>query len=277
MKPMVTTPPPPHVIRAFGATRDPERLAGGQGTSWKLGNIVLKPIDLAQDELEWQARTLRSLRRNGFRVSAPRRSSNDLLVVDGWCAWEYVVGHHETRRWADIVRVGEAFHAALAGVARPTFLDRRTDPWAVGDRAAWGDLPITDFYRVKHVPQLARALKPVDATRQLIHGDLTGNVLFADGLVPAIIDFSPYWRPTGFASAIVIADALIWEEADSTILSAVGHINQFAQYLLRALIYRAVTDRLFRIDEPLRPDSDDPYVPAVELACRLAEAEQRSV
>ena len=55
-----------------------------------------------------------------------------------------------------------------------------------------------------------------------MHGDLTGNVLFADDLAPAVIDFSPYWRPTGFASAIVVGDALLWEGADETLLAAVG-------------------------------------------------------
>jgi uncharacterized protein (TIGR02569 family) len=273
MKGVVITPPPPHVLRAFGATSDPEQLAGGQGASWRLGEFVLKPIDMAEDELDWQAGLLPSLRASGFRVSCPRRAGDGLLVVDGWCAWEYVTGHHESRRWAEIVAAGEAFHAALAGVARPEFLDRRTDRWAIGDRAAWGDLPIKDFFRVKHIPRLASALKPLDKTGQLIHGDLTGNVLFADGLAPAIIDFSPYWRPPAFASAIVIADALLWEEADDSIFSAAEHIDQFAQFLLRALIYRAVTDRLVRQDEPLRPDREDPYLSVVELACRLAEIE----
>ena len=268
-----STPPPSHVITAFGASNFPERLPGGQGTAWRLGEIVLKPIDMAEDELEWQADLLPSLRTEGFRVSSPQRSGDGLLVVDGWCAWDYVAGHHQNRRWADLIRAGEAFHAALADVPRPGFLDRRTDPWSVGDRAAWGDLPIEDFFRVKHIPRLARALKRLDAKSGLIHGDLTGNVLFADGAAPAIIDFSPYWRPAAFASAVVIADALIWEGADNNVLSAVAHINQFEQYLLRALIYRAVTDRLFREDEPLRTDSADPYAAVVELACRLADSE----
>jgi hypothetical protein len=114
------------------------------------------------------------------------------------------------------------------------------------------------------------ALKPVAARSQLIHGDLTGNVLFDDRLPPAVIDLAPYWRSTAFASAIVVADALVWEGADEGILDAVTHIADFDQYLLRALIYRAVTDRLFRIDEPVRPDDADPSLPAVELACRLA-------
>jgi uncharacterized protein (TIGR02569 family) len=273
MRGVASGPPPAPVRTAFGGTGNPERLAGGQGTAWRLGEIVLKPIDMSEEELTWQAELLPSLRADGFRVSSPRRTGSGLLVVDDWCAWQFVAGHHQDRRWADIIRCGEAFHAALSGVARPTFLDRRADPWSVGDRVAWGDLPIKDFLRVKHVPVLARALKPLDAKSQLIHGDLTGNVLFADRLAPAIIDFSPYWRPPSFASAVVIADALTWERADNTVLSAVAHIKEFAQFLLRALIYRAVTDRLFREHEPIRPDATDPYLAPVELACRLAENE----
>jgi hypothetical protein len=53
--------------------------------------------------------------------------------------------------------------------------------------------------------------------------------------------------------------------------------GQFAQYLLRALVYRAITDRLFREHEPLRPDNADPYVTAVDLACRLAGVEEPTV
>ena len=69
-----------------------------------------------------------------------------------------------------------------------------------------------------------------------MHGDLTGNVLFHESLPPAIIDFAPYYRPPQYASAIVVADALCWEEAPADLAGAVDR-----QYLLRALIYRAVT------------------------------------
>jgi uncharacterized protein (TIGR02569 family) len=109
-----------------------------------------------------------------------------------------------------------------------------------------------------------------ESTKQLVHGDLTGNVLFADGLPPAVIDFSPFWRPTGYASAIVVADALVWEGADASLLDAVAHIEGFDQLLVRALIMRAVVDRLFREHDPVRPDDADEFIPAVELACQLA-------
>ena len=95
-------------------------------------------------------------------------------------------------------------------------------------------------------------------------------MLFADGLPPAVIDFSPYWRPTGFASAVVVGDALLWEGADAGLLTAVAHVDDFPQLLVRALIFRAVVDALFRKGEPQRPDSDDCFLAPVELACSLA-------
>jgi uncharacterized protein (TIGR02569 family) len=262
--------PPTSVLEAFGVSERPVLLAGGRGSAWRAGDVVLKPLDLGEPELEWQAGVFASIVCEGLRVPRPLRAQSGALVVDAWSAWEALEGRHEARRWPEIIAVGDRFHAALVDVRRPDFIDRRVDPWAIGDRVAWGDLPATEFAHVKYLERLMRALRPITAPSQLIHGDLTGNVLFDDRLPPAVIDFSPYWRPIGFASAVVVADALVWEGADEDLLDVVGHIADFEQYLLRALIYRAVTDQLFRPDEPVRPDGDDPYLPAVELACRLA-------
>lgn len=262
--------PSRRALAAFGALEPPLQLAGGQGTAWRSGGVVLKPLDMALAEVAWQAEVLGSLVCDDFRVARPLRADDGSLVVDGWCAWEAVEGRHEHGRWAEIVAVGERFHAAVASVPRPGLLDERVHPWAVGDRAAWGELPPADFVHVKHVPRLLSAMRPLAARSQLVHGDLTGNVLFAAGLPPAVIDLAPYWRPPAFASAIVVADALVWEGADGSLLKAVAYVDDFPQYLLRALVYRAVTDRLFRLDAPPRPDDADPYLPAVALACRLA-------
>jgi uncharacterized protein (TIGR02569 family) len=259
--------PPPHVLAAFGTTAEPEPLAGGEGRAWLSGELVLKPRpwSMSAEELEWQGELFDSLRCNGFRVPRLRGA------VDGWCAWERLEGRHREAAWPEVISAGERFHAALAFVSRPAFIDGRSDHWAVGDRVAWGELYAERFHHVKHVRRLLDALHPVGTgDSQLVHGDLTGNVLFADGLPPAVIDFSPYWRPPAFASAVVVADALVWEGADESLLDAVGHIADFPQFLLRALIYRAVVDALFRAREPQRPDEDDEFLAPVELACRLA-------
>jgi uncharacterized protein (TIGR02569 family) len=262
--------PPQHVLEAYGAQGEPKHLGGGMGGAWRAGDLVFKPVDHHSAQAAWQADVLSSIRCEGYRVARPRRAADGGWVVDGWVASEWVDGEHEHGRWADIIAAGERFHAALADAPRPPFIDDRTDPWVIGDRVAWGELPVEDFLRVKHLERLAGARRPVDAPSQLIHGDLGGNVLFAVGFRPAIIDFSPYWRPTAYASAIVVGDALTWEGADESLLDAVAHVDEFPQFLLRALIYRTVTDRLFREDKPIRPDGTDPYLPVVDLACRLA-------
>jgi uncharacterized protein (TIGR02569 family) len=266
--------PTRHVLAAFGvAGLPPAPLAGGQGTSWLAGDLVLKPADLHLAELEWLADVYSQVRDDGFRIARQRRAADGSVCVDGWCATDYLAGQHAERRWADAIAVGERLHAALRGLPRPGFLDQRSSPWAVGDRVAWGEIPAAEFAQVNHVPRLAAALRPVGAPSQLIHGDLGGNVLFHDRLTPAIIDFSAYWRPVAFASAIVVADALVWEGADARLLDAVGPVEDFGQYLVRALIFRVVTDWLAAPAGPAAPAAgDDPWAPAVDLAGRLAAA-----
>jgi uncharacterized protein (TIGR02569 family) len=257
------------VIESFGAVGSPIPLAGGRGNAWRVGELVLRPVDDDEPPLDWQANVLGSIAGSEFRVSLPRKAACGDFEIEGWCAWQFVEGVHEERRWHEIIAIGELFHLALGDVPEPEFVARRTDHWAVGDRVAWGELPAEQFMHVEYLPDLVAARRPLESPHQLVHGDLTGNVLFAEGLTPAIIDFSPFWRPAPYASAIVVADALVWEGADESLLDAVAHVPHLPQFLVRALIMRAVVDLLFREDESMR-DDDDPFSRAVEIACRLA-------
>jgi uncharacterized protein (TIGR02569 family) len=232
---------------------------------------VLKPVDVPTAQLDWQAQLFGSLQGvDGLRVPRALRSVSGGLVVDGWCADTFLEGVHVAGRWRDIIRVGQVFHGHIADVEPPAFLGERDDPYAIADRVAWGELPESDVPQTKHFDRLVAQLRPVDGPSQLIHGDLTGNVLFHEELPPAVIDFAPYFRPPLFATAVVVADALVWEDAHERLVhESVARDPDFPQYFLRALIYRAVTDRLFRRDEPVRSDEDDPYLHAVDLALRL--------
>jgi uncharacterized protein (TIGR02569 family) len=249
------------VLDAFGLTGAPEPLAGGEGRSWRAGDVVLKPCD---DPVEWAWLTevLPSLPQDGFRLALPVCARDERSVVDGWCAQPVLAGAH-AERWIDVLEVAERFHAATADVERPAFLDARTNPWSVGDRVAWEerDAPHTH-------PLLQRLLavrRPLDLPAQVIHGDLTENVLFEDGLAPAIIDITPYFRPRGFATAVVIGDAIRWREADpEPLLAAVAHDPAFPQLFVRAVIYRLVTTLVFAKRDV------EYFEPTVALAERLA-------
>jgi uncharacterized protein (TIGR02569 family) len=229
--------PSADVLAGFAAEGSPELLPGGTGRSWRVGSLVIKPLQGSAVEVAWQAEVLSSIAQDGFRVARPLPS-----VIDGWMASEYLPGEHRPRRWREIIEVAGDFHAALAHVPRPDgILDVRVDPWAVGDRVAWGEAPFPE------VDDLLSALRPVHGQSQLIHGDLTGNVLFQEGLPPAVIDFAPYWRPIEFAAAIVVADALSWEGAPGELADIVD-----LQYLLRAFVYRGVTTRVTGRSGPIR-------------------------
>jgi uncharacterized protein (TIGR02569 family) len=173
-------------------------------------------------------------------------------VVDGWAASEYVGGETgPAGRWAALLDAARKFHAALALTPKPTFLEARAHRWARADRVAWGEL-------VAEIPaeaaglfnRLGQVRRPVNAPSQLIHGDLSGNVLFQNGDVPAIIDFSPYWRPVAYAEAIAVVDGLLWFGAGPELL-ALGHQHSdFPQMLVRAVVFRlvALTERAREID-----------------------------
>jgi aminoglycoside phosphotransferase (APT) family kinase protein len=118
---------------------------------------------------------------------------------------------------------------------RSAVLDTRTHQWARADRLAWGD------EQPGEIPALVAALlervRPVDRPAQIVHGDLGGNVLFASGLDPAVIDFSPYWRPPGWALAIVVVDAVVWGRAGFDLVDALDPDDR-EQLLARATLFR---------------------------------------
>lgn len=259
------------VLAAFGLEGRPVPLPGGQGRAWLVDEAVLKPLDMPLPALRWQAQLLTRLDGQGdLRVSVPLPATDGAWTSSGWTAWRHQPGVHLPGRWHEIVAVGQQLHAALHDEPRPAFLADRTDEWAVADRVAWGELPAEEHLGTKHLDTLLRALRPVTGTAQLVHGDLTGNVLFHPDLPPLVIDLSPYWRAPAFASAVVIADALVFEGARADVVQPLLADPAFPQYLLRALAFRAVTDRLAG-PHLRRPDADDPYRPAVALALSLAQ------
>jgi uncharacterized protein (TIGR02569 family) len=235
--------PPPTVLTGFGVQQPPTRMRGGQGQTWSAGDVVLKHAG-SEAEASWCAEVLAHLSADGFRVPQPVRATDRSWVQQGWVAWSKVGGVHQLRgRWPEVLQVGQRFHGALTQVARPAFLDQRTNPWSVGDRVAWGESApqlLSDILR----PLLERLLafvRPIAATEQVIHGDLPGNVLFAAGQPPAVIDFTPYFRPAAFGSAIVVADAIAWYEAPFDLIRHLHHVPDLDQQLARAAVYRLIT------------------------------------
>jgi uncharacterized protein (TIGR02569 family) len=232
---------PEPVLKAFGLGETlPVRLPGGQGTTWRAGPLILKPTG-DEAEATWTADLYATLTERGFRVPRPVESRRGAYVVHGWTAWEYVAGEPDPAgRWHEKLVVCGAFHRALEGVPRPAFLDGRRDPWARADRLAWGAvLPTTHPWLRDPVKRLWSLLEPLELPSQLVHGDISGNILFAADHEPAVIDFSPYWRPAGFAAAVLVADAAVWEGANpEALFSLASPVDRLEQLVVRAELRR---------------------------------------
>jgi hypothetical protein len=178
-------------------------------------------------------------------------------VAEGWTGWQWISGAAAdwsgvSQRWPELVAVSRALHAALADVPVPSWRSAVENPWTIGDEVAWGERdpePLRGSL-AGQVRRLMAALRPVDLPNQLLHADLAGNVLFDDGMAPAVIDFSPLERPALLPLAIAAVDALMWKRARPEVLDWLDELlageAEFGQLLGRALVYRLVTETVLR-------------------------------
>lgn len=236
---MVPTRPDAAVLRAFGVgAHRPQRLVGGRGLTWRVGPVVLRPHDGAVTD--WRSGVLADLPVSpAFQVPRPVATLDGGWRAGPWEAWEALAGRADEGRVGEVVAAGRAFQDAVRDVPRPAFLDELDDPWSVADRIAWGEqtAPTEPV-----LGRLVAAFRPVDEPSRLVHGDLLGNVLFAEGAAPAVIDWPPYWRPAGVGPAIAVVDAVCWHDlpvAEALALDT-GDAS-WRQLLVRALVFRIAT------------------------------------
>ena len=232
--------PPIAVLRAFGVYGSPVLLPGGQGTSWRAGHLVFKPDEGTCHE--WLGTALSQVEANEVRIAKPVTTRHGAWRHEGWAATEWVPGVEpdgaSESRWRGTIQAARAFHRAVAHLSRPGCLDDRRDPWAAADRAAWGESSVALHpYFASVASRLRGVLRPL-GPRQLVHGDLTGNVLFKHDLPVAVIDLSPYWRPVEYAEGVVVADALCWHDAPPSLVADLG-VSVGA--VARALLFRMLT------------------------------------
>ncbi len=241
-----TVQPPESVLEAFAVSGVAVKLEGGQGSTYRVGDTVLKPA-FGVEEAEWVADVYATIKQTGFRVPLPLVSSAGRWVFEGWTAWEYLEGSTLLgERYDERISASQAFHKALADCPRPAFLDDRDDPWSQADRIVWENAEWQPHQRVAEVYEhLQSCVRPLTLHQQIIHGDISGNMLYKAGEPLAVIDFSPYWRPAAYAEALFCVDAVLWERAP---WSLVTPTPTFLQLTVRAALRRLVeVERHYRL------------------------------
>jgi uncharacterized protein (TIGR02569 family) len=260
--------PSQSVLDAFNIHQPLQALSGGRGLCFLAGDIVLRPVD-DTTEAEWlsdllfrlcdlsspEYRVSRPILRCDASVSPP----SNRFVASGWTASSFNPGAEGSKhKWNELFDASRAFHRDLKELVRepPAFIWSRTNRWAQADRITWEEQLLEDTPEVNQIvlerisgylARLEKLKKPLSKDTlicQLIHADLTGNLLFdveGQGLSPAIIDLSLYWRPVDFAEAIVVADGLMWYGEGRELIRLYGTDSFRLQILIRALYWRILT------------------------------------
>jgi uncharacterized protein (TIGR02569 family) len=207
----------------------------------------------------WHAHVCDRITATAFRLPAPVPAGDGRFVVEGWSATTFVTGRPvpeadgTVASWMAVLACSRAFHAAVAEEPGPPLLAARTDRWAKADRVAWGGGIPGEIGPQSQGPlrDVSELIIDEGLTPQVVHGDLSGNVLLAQGQPPAVIDVSPYWRPAAYADAIVVVDALLWWDADPALIE-VARPATVPPTQWRSLLARALVFRLLAFDEPRR-------------------------
>lgn len=205
--------------------------------AWRAGDVVLKPSP-GVAEARCVAETHAGLRdASECRFQRPVPAPRGGWEIDGWIAWRWIKGETAPTRTRDIVLAARAYHGLMASLPCDRAIVGRADPWARADRVAWGEASVD--YPSDYVALLAPLLAepPPALLPQRVHGDLTGNVVFAEDLAPGIIDPTLYWRPAAFAEAIVLVDQ-VW-------FTSTLDVSPFADTeALAAMLRRAAARRI---------------------------------
>lgn len=236
------------MLAAFGARdAEPEALPG-DGV-WRCGGITLRTVNNPA-EAAWLGSTLDGLVIPNLRLARLLRASDGRWVVSGWTASRQLMGRMEPRYDA-VIAASLRLHEATSRLERPRFLNERSDLYAVADRLAWAEQvrPLDPERGGDLFGELARLRKPMGLRSQIVHGDLFGNVLFAGAAPPAILNFTPFWRPPEWAAAVIAVDALAWGGADPGLIDR-WSLTDWPQALLRALLFRFAVIALDRRSTP---------------------------
>jgi uncharacterized protein (TIGR02569 family) len=243
-------------VATFGLRGDPQRLPEGQGSSFRVGDAVIKPVVDGREAI-WLATIVGSLHPAGLRLPEPIAARDGQWVSRGWAAWRWLEGIEAPGcRTDEKLAAARTLHAALADQPRPPFIGTRRHAWEFADLIVWGerspDARLLTNRLWRRVATAVTPPRPGLPPAQVVHADLDGNVLFQEGSLPAIIDLSVYWRPPAWSEAVLLADTLIWGHAEEAIdaLLLLGAGGE--QLLARALMFRLTVSLLAD-----RPNADD--------------------
>lgn len=244
-------------LAKFGIEDRGIKLAGGQETTMKFGYVVVKPVD-DESHATFSAEIFDSIEPEGYRISKPVKSVGGKYVEDGFVVSKFEEGKHDYSRIDDMLKISERLHNDLRRLdydAIPKF----DNCWAKAQNVIWEgeELPGGISGSMKQFcEELLSELKSLDLPKQLIHSDLSGNILFHDKLTPLVIDYSPAYAPYEYASALIVCDNIAWNDADMANLNLLKKYGIEDEVVKYAVVFRILVSAIQNVNNPDGLNSD---------------------
>ncbi|KKI90132.1 hypothetical protein WQ54_23835 [Bacillus sp. SA1-12] len=239
------------VIHSFNLKGKIEQLSGGQNTSLKVDHAVLKPVEDVH-HYEWLLSVLNNIIPKSYRLSKPFRSQEGTFVNEGWICTRFEQGKEVNGRIEEKLKVAKLFHQDLSTVDYSDF-PHVENPWTKAHRIAWqkDELPMDIHPKTEDI--IMELLKKVQLKNQynvqIVHADLSGNILFDEVLPPLIIDFSPTIAPIEYAEAILVCDCIAWQKSKISELELLPNNNTYREMMIRAVLFRLAVEAIFSKNE----------------------------
>lgn len=239
--------PSKEVLQSFHLAGDAVPLIGGQNTSVRVGHAVLKPVEDVR-HTEWLLNVMFNINPQGYRLSMPIRSKDGAFVSKGWACTRYEKGEDIKGRIQEKLLVSRLFHRDLSHV-NVRDIPHTDNPWSRGHRIAWQTdrLPTGILREAKEIiDHLLSGLSLKEQYKmQIVHGDLSGNILFDQVLSPLIIDFSPTLAPVEYAEAILACDCIAWQGSEVSEIRLLPEDELYKEMIIRAVVFRLAVSAIF--------------------------------
>lgn len=177
----------------------------------------------------------------GYRLSKPIRSTDGTFVSHGWVCTRFERGHEARGKIEEKLRVSRLFHRDLSGVNVQDF-PRPDHAWSKAHQIAWQAKELPEDIHKEARDMIINLLRKVSLLQrynlQVVHGDLSGNILFDDTLEPLVIDFSPTVAPVEYAEAILACDCIAWQGSPVSEIDLLPDSELYKEMITRAVIFR---------------------------------------
>ncbi|MCM3697966.1 RIO1 family regulatory kinase/ATPase [Paenibacillus macerans] len=235
------------ILNSFNLCGDIIPLTGGQNTAVRVGNAVLKPVDDI-NHCEWLLNIIYNLNPQGYRLSKPIKSKYGTFVYRGWACTQYEMGKDTKGRIEEKLHVSRLFHRDLSSINFHDF-PYTENPWSKGHRIAWQIDELSRGLPRETREIIISILRMVSLKEQynmqIVHGDLSGNILFDEAMSPLVIDFSPTIAPVEYAEAILVCDCIARQGSKVSEIDLLPNDKLYREMIIRAIIFRLTVSAIF--------------------------------